>query len=45
MAKKKEAKALDTTTEAKIKNAARVVFHKKGLCSYTDKGYCRRSGH
>lgn len=30
MAKKKETKALDTTTEEKIKAAARVVFHKKG---------------
>lgn len=33
MAAKKEAKALDTTTEAKIKNAARVVFHKKGFAA------------
>ncbi len=31
MAKKKEAKALDTTTEEKIKSAARVAFHKKDM--------------
>lgn len=33
MAKKKEAKALDTTTEEKIKSAARVAFHKKGYAA------------
>ena len=33
MAKKKETKALDTTTEEKIKAAARVVFHKKGYAA------------
>ena len=30
MAKGKEVKTLDTTTEEKIKSAARIVFHKKG---------------
>lgn len=33
MAAKKETRALDTTTEAKIKNAARTVFHKKGYAA------------
>lgn len=33
MAKKKETKALDTTTEEKIKSAARVMFHKKGYAA------------
>lgn len=33
MAKKKEAKVLDTTTEEKIKSAARTVFHKKGYAA------------
>lgn len=33
MAVKKEAKVLDTTTETKIKAAARTVFHKKGFAA------------
>ncbi len=33
MAAKKDTRALDTTTEAKIKNAARTVFHKKGYAA------------
>ena len=33
MAKTKEAKKIDTSTEEKIKEAARVVFHKKGYAA------------
>ncbi len=33
MAKSKEVKKLDTSTEEKIKNAARIVFHKKGFAA------------
>ncbi|TXI81872.1 MAG: TetR/AcrR family transcriptional regulator [Crocinitomicaceae bacterium] len=44
MAKKKEAKALDTTTEAKIKNAARVVFHKKGFAATRTRDIAEEAG-
>lgn len=33
MPKRKDSEKLDTTTEAKIKEAARVVFHKKGYAA------------
>ena len=33
MAKSKEVKTLDVSTEEKIKEAARVVFHKKGYAA------------
>jgi AcrR family transcriptional regulator len=44
MAKKKEVKALDTTTEAKIKNAARVVFHKKGFAATRTRDIAEEAG-
>ena len=44
MAAKKEVKALDTTTEAKIKNAARTVFHKKGYAATRTRDIAEEAG-
>lgn len=44
MAAKKETKALDTTTEAKIKNAARTVFHKKGYAATRTRDIAEEAG-
>lgn len=44
MAAKKETKALDTTTEAKIKNAARTVFHKKGYAGTRTRDIAEEAG-
>lgn len=44
MAKKKETKALDTTTEEKIKVAARVVFHKKGFAATRTRDIAEEAG-
>ena len=44
MVKKKETKALDTTTEEKIKAAARVVFHKKGYAATRTRDIAEEAG-
>ncbi|MBS1731305.1 MAG: TetR/AcrR family transcriptional regulator [Bacteroidetes bacterium] len=44
MAKSKEAKSLDTTTEEKIKAAARVVFHKKGFAATRTRDIAEEAG-
>src|SRR6188768_2137617 len=44
MAAKKAKPGLDTTTEAKIKNAARVVFHKKGFAATRTRDIAEEAG-
>lgn len=44
MAKSKEAKKLDTSTEEKIKNAARTVFHKKGYAATRTRDIAEEAG-
>jgi AcrR family transcriptional regulator len=44
MAVKKVKKELDTTTEAKIKAAARVVFHKKGFAATRTRDIAEEAG-
>ncbi len=44
MAKSKEVKTLDTTTEEKIKAAARVVFHKKGYAATRTRDIAEEAG-
>lgn len=44
MAKNKEAKIVDTTTEEKIKAAARVVFHKKGYAATRTRDIAEEAG-
>ncbi|MGC4234628.1 MAG: TetR/AcrR family transcriptional regulator [Niabella sp.] len=44
MAKGKEAKKLDTSTEEKIKEAARAVFHKKGYAATRTRDIAEEAG-
>lgn len=44
MAKSKEVKKLDTSTEEKIKNAARTVFHKKGYAATRTRDVAEEAG-
>ncbi len=44
MAKSKEVKKLDTSTEEKIKNAARTVFHKKGYAATRTRHIAEEAG-
>lgn len=44
MVKRKEAKKLDTSTEDKIKNAARSVFHKKGFAATRTRDIAEEAG-
>lgn len=44
MIKKRERKTLDTTTEEKIKSAARVVFHKKGYAATRTRDIAEEAG-
>lgn len=44
MAKSKEVKTLDTTTEEKIKEAARVVFYKKGYAATRTRDIAEEAG-
>ncbi|MCO5239155.1 MAG: TetR/AcrR family transcriptional regulator [Chitinophagaceae bacterium] len=44
MAKSKEAKIVDTTTEERIKAAARVVFHKKGYAATRTRDIAEEAG-
>lgn len=44
MAKSKEVKKLDTSTEEKIKNAARTVFHKKGYAATRTRDIAEEAG-
>lgn len=44
MAKNKEAKPLDTTTEEKIKNAARAVFYQKGYAATRTRDIAEEAG-
>lgn len=44
MAKSKEVKTLDSTTEEKIKAAARVVFHKKGYAATRTRDIAEEAG-
>ncbi len=44
MAKSKEAKIVDTTTEEKIKEAARVVFYKKGYAATRTRDIAEEAG-
>ncbi len=44
MAKNKEAKIVDTTTEEKIKEAARVVFYKKGYAATRTRDIAEEAG-
>ncbi|CEN39034.1 TetR/AcrR family transcriptional regulator [Capnocytophaga cynodegmi] len=44
MAKNKEVKTLDTTTEEKIKEAARVVFYKKGYAATRTRDIAEEAG-
>ncbi len=44
MAKSKEVKTIDTTTEEKIKAAARLVFHKKGYAATRTRDIAEEAG-
>src|SRR5690606_27078812 len=44
MTKSKEAKNIDTSTEEKIKNAARTVFHKKGYAATRTRDIAEEAG-
>jgi len=44
MAKSKEVKTLDTTTEEKIKEAARIVFYKKGYAATRTRDIAEEAG-
>ncbi len=44
MAKSKKVKTLDTSTEEKIKNAAHVVFHKKGFAATRTRDIAEEAG-
>ncbi len=44
MAKSKETKKLDTTTEEKIKNAARIVFYRKGFAATRTRDIAEEAG-
>lgn len=44
MAKSKHVKTLDTTTEEKIKIAARTVFHKKGFAATRTRDIAEEAG-
>lgn len=44
MAKQKQKKELDTNTEEKIKNAARLVFHKKGFAATRTRDIAEEAG-